>query len=122
VPDGPAGAPRFDAETLASARSRIVSAVAYSRSGRVPQADLRIAGNAVTESYVDAVLDPEKLLDGLDEVNPAYAREVERRAREVDTDERRGIAAERAALQEAGRPVETYRRIELDEALGRLLP
>src|ERR1700722_18584335 len=48
MPDGPMPDGR---EACASARERIVAAFSYSPSGRVPQADVRIAGNEVTESY-----------------------------------------------------------------------
>src|SRR5918995_1763348 len=51
------GAPR-PAE-LASARGRLATCLAYSASGRVAGADVRIAGNEVTEGYVEAILDPE---------------------------------------------------------------
>jgi len=91
----------FARETLASAQARIVTAVAYSPTGRTLDADVTIASNDVTEHYVSGVL--EQSLD-------------------VPAGERERIAAARTHLVEGGRPVETYRRIDLDEALGLLAP
>lgn len=87
--------PSFERESLASARERIVTTMAYSAQGHVPEADVRVAGNRVTESYVDAVLD-----------HSAASRDA--------------IKASRRRLFEGGRPVETYRRLNLDDALARL--
>jgi hypothetical protein len=113
----------FERETLASARDRIVTGLAYSSSGRVRDADVRIESNPVTESYVEAVLDPEGHLDELragDEPTGAYAEAIAARAGEVERGVRSRIGEGRAALVENGAPVETYRRIGLDEALGLL--
>ena len=107
-------------ETLASAHSRLRGAFAYSPSGRVAGGDLRIAGNDVTESYIDAVLDPEGRLATMSDVSSPYAAAIARRAGEVDADLRAGIRARRERLREGGRPVETYRRLTLDEALALL--
>ena len=91
VEDGEPGEPAFEREALASARARIVTCLAYSPTGRVENADVRIAASEVTEGYVEDVLAGEPALLG-----------------------------ERRALLEDGVPVETYRRIGLDEALARL--
>jgi hypothetical protein len=80
------------AETLASVRARVVSCLAYSASGRVADADVRIAGNPVVEGYVETVLE---------------------RSNQTGWREREGLV-------EDGVPVETYRRIDLDEALALL--
>src|ERR687895_776784 len=48
------GEPPSDPGALASARGRIKTCLAYSPSGRVGDADVRIAGNAVTEGYAEA--------------------------------------------------------------------
>jgi hypothetical protein len=85
----------FERESLASARDRIVTSLAYSADGRVGTPDVSVAGNAVTESYVDAVLDSSA--GGADDIRAARRR-----------------------LRENGRVVETYRRVTLDEALARL--
>lgn len=87
VEDGRPGSPGFEPQTLASAESRIQTALAYSADGRVEEADVSVAANDVTESYVAAVLEGAQL---------PLARE---------------------ALRENGRPVETYRRLTLTEAL-----
>ena len=91
VEDGDPAETAFERESLASARDRITSALAYSPGGRVIDADVRLTGNEVTESYVNQVLDsaPE-------------------------------VRAQRAALQEDGRPLETYRRLTLEQALALL--
>ena len=91
VEDGEPGEPALDREAIASAGARIVTCLAYSASGRVADADVRITSNPVTERYVEATLGSE---------------------------ERTGPS--RRELVEDGVPVETYRRIGLDEALGLL--
>jgi len=101
VEDGAPGEGAFARETLASARARIVSALAYTANGRTRDGDVAIASNEVTESYVSGVLE---------------------QSRDVPAGERERIAAARRQLLEGERPVETYRRIVLDEALGLLAP
>jgi hypothetical protein len=89
----------FERESLASAHSRIVTALVYSATGRVADADVLVTGNDVTESYVAAVLEQST------EIAPAAREE---------------LAVGRRALYERGTPVESYRRLTLDEALARL--
>jgi hypothetical protein len=101
VEDGAPGEGGFARETLASARDRIVTAIAYGANGRARDADVWIASNDVTESYVGGVLG---------------------QSRDVPIAERERIAAARRQLIEGDRPVEAYRRIDLDEALGLLSP
>jgi hypothetical protein len=122
VEGGQATAVDFPPELLAGARTEIVSCLAYSPSGRVRASDVRIASNSVTEGYVGAILDPEAHVAELraDDAAGAYADTIASRAGEVDPAERARILRARAELQENGRPVETYRRIGLDEALGLL--
>ncbi len=62
VEDGPPGEPPLEPEALAGARQRILTCLAYSPTGRVADADVRIASNPVTEGYVEAILDPEARL------------------------------------------------------------
>lgn len=107
-------------EALASARSRIKGAFAYSPDGRVADGDVRIAGNDVTESYVRAVLDPERLIASIGDPADPYAAAVARRAEEVSPQVRARLRSERDRLLEDGRPVETYRRLTLDQALASL--
>jgi hypothetical protein len=121
VEDGDAGEPPSDQGALASARARIETCLAYSPSGRVEDADVRIAGNPVTEGYVEAILDPEARIVRLRaEGNEERAAVIAARAGEVDRDSRQRVLAGRRDLIEDGVPVETYRRIGVDEALGRL--
>jgi hypothetical protein len=121
VEDGTSGKPPSDRGALASARARIETCLAYSPSGRVEDADVRVAGNPVTEGYVEAILDPEARIARLRaEGNEERAEAIAARAGEVDRGERQRVLAGRRDLAENGVPVETYRRISLDEALGRL--
>ena len=99
VEDRPPRSPELERESLASARNRIASALAYSASGRVGDPDVRLAGNRVTESYVGSVLE--------------HSAEIAAGARDA-------VSAARRHLQEDGAVVETYRRLTLEEALTRL--
>src|SRR3954464_13490841 len=85
VEDGAPGEGAFAPETLASARERIVTAVAYGANGRAPDADVAVSSNGVAESYVDGVLE---------------------QSRDVPAGERDRIAAARRRLVEDERPVE----------------
>ena len=69
--------------------------------GRVDGADVRIASNPVTEGYVETA----SARAGLQDIEPEV---------------RRAIGLARRELVEDGVPVESYRRIDLDEALGLL--
>jgi hypothetical protein len=123
VEDGSARERELDAEPVASARARIVSCLAYSASGRVADADVRIESNPVAEGYVEAILDPEARIERLRAEGgdaAARAETIAVRAGEVASDVRREIRLAREDLLEDGVPVETYRRIELDEALALL--
>src|SRR5215216_3312385 len=121
VEDGAAGDPPSDRAALASARARIETCLAYSPSGRVQHADVRITSNPVTEGYVEAILDPEARIARLRaEGNEERAEAIAARAGEVDRGSRQRVLAGRRDLAEDGVTVETYRRIGLDEALGRL--
>jgi hypothetical protein len=121
VEDGAAGEPPSDPGAVASARARIETCLTYSPSGRVDDADVRIASNPVTEGYVEAILDPEARIARLRaEGNEERADAIAARAGEVDRASRQRILAGRSDLAEHGVPVETYRRIGLDEALARL--
>lgn len=125
VEDGEPGEPAFAPEALASARSRIATCLAYSATGRVRDADVRIRSNPVSEGYVDAVLDPEARLArlrGTGGGDRARADAIAARLDEVAPEERRRIKRARKELVEEGLPVETYRRIVFDQALGLLAP
>jgi hypothetical protein len=101
VEDGTPGTPRFERYTRESAESRIRSALAYGPSGIVQNPDVTAAGNDITESYVQAVLEQSASL-------PAGAR-----------DQR---LSERQALMADGVATETYRRIDPVLALELLAP
>jgi hypothetical protein len=89
VQDGAPGDPRFERDTRASATRRIVSAIAYSPAGRVSDADVVVRGTEATEAYVRALL----------------------------ADGGGAVLAARRSLLDGERPVETFRRVALDEAL-----
>ena len=93
VPDGHPGDPSFGRETPASGCLR--SALAYAPGGRVHDADVTAAGNAVTEAYVSAVIDE---------------------SAQLDNEMRATLRAGRELVVERGRPVEHYRRVSLDTA------
>jgi hypothetical protein len=121
VEDGGPSEPELEPEALASARARIASCLTYSASGRVRDADVRIESNEVVEGYVDAVLDPETRLAQLRATTDgALADAIAARLGEVAPEERRRIRQARKDLIEGDVPVETYRRIDIDEALGLL--
>jgi hypothetical protein len=123
VEDGTPRETELDRAELESARGRLLTCLAYSPAGRVPDADVRIAGNDVTEGYVEAVLDPEARMARLrsgGEDDRLLGEAIARRAGEVAPELRAPVAAARAALVEDGRPVETYRRLGVDEALALL--
>jgi hypothetical protein len=125
VEDGEPGEPTFEPEAVASARARIATCLVYSASGRVREADVRIRSNPVSEGYVDAILDPEARLARLRERNGgdrARAAAIEARLGEVPREERTRIKGARKDLVEDDVPIETYRRIALDQALGLLVP
>jgi hypothetical protein len=75
--------------------------LAYGANGRVRDADVTIAGNDVTEGYVDSALE---------------------QSDDVEAGDRDRMRAARRQLVEDGRVVETYRRIAVEEALGLLAP
>jgi hypothetical protein len=123
VEDGEPGETDLLDEDVASARARIATCLAYSPSGRVAGGDVRIASNPVTEGYVERVLDPEARIVALrsrPEPDGTRADEIEARAGEVERATRERIKLARRELVEGGVPVETYRRIDLDEALALL--
>jgi hypothetical protein len=97
VPEVQPGNPTFGRATLAGGCLR--SALVYAPGGRVDDADVSATGNAVTESYVSAVID---------------------QSDQLDTSTKAAVRAARERLIENGRPVERYRRLSLDAARARL--
>ncbi|WP_096241786.1 hypothetical protein [Alteribacillus bidgolensis] len=100
VEDIPPTSPTFLRETVSSAKRRIVSALAYSSTGRVDQADVTIKGCAESEKNVMATMHmSEELSDMKDQ-----------------------LQKNRDALLVDDRPVETYRRIDPADAIKKLTP
>lgn len=124
VEDGPPAEPAFSKEALASAGARIETCLAYSPSGRVADADVRIASNRLTEGYVEAILAPEARIERLRSSGNGAATEriaeIEARIGEVAPEIRERIRIDRPGLVEDGVPVESYRRTGLDDALALL--
>ncbi|HWT22309.1 MAG TPA: hypothetical protein VN213_02265, partial [Solirubrobacteraceae bacterium] len=88
VEDGAPGCPELARETLASARRRIATCLAYAAGGRARGAGVEIAGNEVTERYLRAMIGDS---DGRAGEAPHAAADARR------------------ALVRDGRPVEAYR-------------
>ncbi len=121
VEDGAPAESALDDEVVASARGRLRTCLAYSPAGRVEDADVEITANPVTEGYVEAILDPETRIERLRaEGNSARIASIESRLGEVEPDVRMLMLRQRSVLLRDGVPVESYRRIGLDEALGLL--
>ena len=93
VPDGQPGHPSFGRSTVTGGCLR--SALAYDASGRARDADVVAFGNAVSEKYVAAAVGETMQLDDAT---------------------RTSILARRMHLLDRGRPVEHYRRIDLETA------
>ncbi|MBA3263325.1 MAG: hypothetical protein H0T69_12820 [Thermoleophilaceae bacterium] len=75
-----------------------------------------------SEGYVNITLDPEQRAADLRARDAdARADEIAARGDEISPAQRSRIKRAREALVEDGVSVETYRRIELDEALARLV-
>lgn len=89
----------FLRETISSALHRIVTAIAYSSTGRVTHADVTIMSCSAAENNV---------LDSLD------------RSEELSEEIKERLRRRRKPLYVDGRVTETYRRIELSEALQML--
>jgi hypothetical protein len=89
----------FLRETISSAKLRIVSALAYSPTGRVDHADVRIMSCSAAEDNV------------LDSLN---------RSEELSEEVKEQLRQERQSLLVNGRVTETYRRIEVSDAINML--
>ncbi|WP_339226167.1 hypothetical protein NSQ77_11705 [Oceanobacillus sp. FSL K6-2867] len=99
VEDIPATTPTFLRETVSSAKRRIVSALAYSPSGRVENADVTIKSCPSAEKNLIATL-------GMTE--------------EISDEYRELLKRKRQSLVKADRIVETYRRIQPSSAVKML--
>jgi hypothetical protein len=97
VPDRSPRTPQFEREPLASYTDRVVTAIAYSPRGRTAEADVTVRGNEHSERYVSN--------------NIAASTSVPEPTRDQ-------MIAERRDLIDGGRPLETYRRVSCDDALG----
>ncbi|AJY73475.1 hypothetical protein [Paenibacillus beijingensis] len=91
----------FLAETVSSAETRILSALAYSATGRTKNADIQIGSCPEAENCV------------LASINSSH---------KLTDSEREQLRTSRQFLYTDGRVTETYRRIPLSDALGMLTP
>ncbi|WP_067727600.1 hypothetical protein [Oceanobacillus damuensis] len=91
--------PVFLRETISSAKSRIVSALAYDPSGRVDQGDITIKGCASSEENIIATMNMS------DEINEELREQLKINREKITVD---------------NRVVETYRRIAPSEAIHKL--
>ena len=123
VEDGEPRDAELGAEELASARARITSCLAYSPSGRVTEGDVRVAANAGCRGLRQHHAGSRAARGGAACSRRRRPRRRDRRARGRDSARaaQPHQARARGSLVEDGVPVETYRRIELDEALARLV-
>lgn len=118
VPDNPFSEPPSRREALASYRSRIRGAFAYSPTGTVTDADVVVTGNETTEAWVHDALDPTGLIERLGPGEEATT--VRAHMDEVAPETLTAIALRRRELVKNGRPHEAYRRIVPEDALARL--
>lgn len=98
VEDATPSSATFLRETITSAEQRLVSALAYSPTGRVDRADVTVMSDSAAEGCVLAALDESKKL-----------------SEDVET-----LQRGRQTLLSDGRVTETYRRIELSDAIRML--
>lgn len=119
----------------AAARDRVASCFAYSAEGRVADADVRIrSAEELVEANPEYTFWPGQFIDAIEEAgdhpdnlpglsvladNERYAVQTKSRLNEVSDADRERLHAERKAdwEREGGARVETYRRIDVDQAL-----
>lgn len=124
VPEGPSHRPEWHPETLNGAMQRIKSALLYSPSGRVDEADVVIKGNDHVDFYVWATLEPAEYCDKF-EANggdPKIVAWERSRLGEVEDEVATEILGRRESLKISGRTVESFRRVSIDQAICRLSP
>jgi hypothetical protein len=130
VPDSPARPVEHEYKEPASARDRITSAFVYGAIGRAEGADVEItASRPVTQANAKQVLAGSEqsgnlqarvqVSDDPDLQARHYTSHAARRAGE-GRDHVAAVRENRAALKVDGAVVETYRRIDVDTALGHL--
>ena len=133
VPDAPPEEVEHEWKEPAAAHDRIVSAYAYSATGRVAEPDILLAGtDPRTEANVKRILDPFATLARALDVSAfeesdadlqerSYPARLERR-QEAGKDGLDAARENRSALREHGLASESYRRITVDAALEMLVP
>jgi hypothetical protein len=135
VPAGPTRAAEFPFKERETALDRIASSWIYSPAGRVEDADLELigSGGVATEENTTYALDPHRLVEEMNgtaiDLDTPIGRDtrrwldqVESRVDEVPAATAAAIAARREDLRTPAGIKETYRRVPLAEALGRLVP
>lgn len=124
VPEATPREPGVGADQIGSALARLRAAYVYSPSGRVDSPDIEIIGNDHVDDYVWAVVNESDAIDKLEAEGGSEDRVAYRRSRlgDVPVASPNGLMAERRALKDNGRSVETFRRVELKTALQLLSP
>jgi hypothetical protein len=116
-----ASAPRVGAEAAeASASVPRVGAEAAEASASVPRVGAEAAEASASAPRAGAAADAASQGPARADALRARIASIESRIGEVDRDSRMRILRKRRELLRDGVPVETFRRISLDEALGRL--
>lgn len=124
VPDGAPGQPSFREETENGALARLRGAFAYSAGGRVGDADVFIKGTERVDYYVHCVLEfPARVEELKAEGAPPEAIDWARsRFDEVPDEVAEQRRYGRRELVVEGRTTESFRRIEIEQALQLLVP
>lgn len=99
VEESDAAPSNFLRETLSSAHHRIVSALAYSPSGRVAHGDITIVSCSKVEEYVQSTIELMEDLSDTEKIEMAWKRN---------------------SLMENNRVTESYRRMDVSDAIHRL--
>ncbi len=128
VPDRPAaGDFAYRPKELDMALDRIQSAFIYDSSARIPQANIRITGNDPrTEVNPSRVLrpvyldKPKELAKPFKEADSAYIKWLKLRADDITQEQRDEAIRRRENVTQDGLASETYRRIDVPEALARI--
>jgi hypothetical protein len=127
VPDGsPEPTDHWWAD-LGCARRRVRACFAYNAGGRVENPDIEVRGvDAISEENSRLALRGASIADEVqhddDPEMVMYGAAVASRLSELSGDDLARVRARHEGALESGLPVETYRRISLDAALGLLVP
>lgn len=122
VPDNALAASIFEPQTADSAERRLRGAIVYSPSGRVPEADISVRGNARVDAYVRDTLEGARWANEFEAEggDPASVEWARSRVGEVSEEDAMRMLRERNGLVEFERTTETFRRTDVEIALQML--